>query len=443
LSLAESKTINYKYDLARAPAEVYFDGDKLEKIAGNLISNAFKFTPAGGKISVRLAYILDATDNVPEYLELIVKDSGIGIPVGKLDKIFNRYYQVDDPDAGKQEGSGLGLALTKELVDLYSGEITVNSIPGKGSTFTVRLPVKESFFKEDEMTVVNGMDKEDIYIPDPEMPVEEIIAMDNDPMVSNQDIRNTPVVLIVEDNHDLRKFIIQGMDDLYQILEAENGLEGLDSAIEEIPDLVITDLMMPEMDGLEMCKRLKTDERTSHIPVIILTARADRASKLEGLESYADDYIIKPFDQEELKARARNLIEQRRLLREKFKYDFFIKERGLDLKSTDERFIQKAIETVESHLDDLDFNVKALSEKLGVGSMQLYRKIHGVTDQTPSEFIRNLRLQHSVLLLNKRYDNIAQIAYQVGFSSHSYYAKCFRELYGISPVEYVKRQAGI
>jgi YesN/AraC family two-component response regulator len=244
----------------------------------------------------------------------------------------------------------------------------------------------------------------------------------------------------VEDNHDLRKFIIQGMDNLCQILEAENGLEGLNRAIEEIPDLVITDLMMPEMDGLEMCKRLKADEKTSHIPVIILTARAERASKLQGLESHADDYIIKPFDQEELKARVRNLIEQRRLLREKFKYDFFIKERGLDLKSTDERFIQKAIETVKSNLDDPDLNVNILSEKLGVSSTQLYRKIHGLTNQSPSEFIRNLRLQHSTLLLKKSYDNIAQIAYQVGFSNHSYFSKCFRELYGISPVEYAKRQ---
>jgi signal transduction histidine kinase/DNA-binding response OmpR family regulator/ligand-binding sensor domain-containing protein len=441
LSLAESKTINYKHDLARASADLYFDGDKLEKIAGNLISNAFKFTPEGGRISVKLAYIMDAEDNVPEYLELIVKDSGIGIPEGKLDKIFSRYYQVDDPDAGMQEGSGLGLALTKELVDLYRGEINVDSVPGKGSTFTVRLPIHERFFAEDEKTVVIEKDKEEMYIPDPEMPVEEIIAMDNDePIVSSPDIRTRPVVLIVEDNHDLRKFIIQGLDDLYQILEAENGLEGLDRAIEEIPDLVITDLMMPEMDGLEMCKRLKADERTSHIPVIILTARAERASKLEGLESHVDDYIIKPFDQEELKTRARNLIEQRRLLREKFKYAFFLKERGLDLKSTDERFIKKAIDTVKSHLDDPDLNVNILSEKLGVSNTQLYRKIHGLTNQSPSEFIRNLRLQHSALLLNKNYDNIAQIAYQVGFSNHSYFSKCFRELYGISPVEYAKRQ---
>jgi len=248
--------------------------------------------------------------------------------------------------------------------------------------------------------------------------------------------KDQPVILIVEDNTDLRKYITRDLTGEYHILEAENGREGLTHATESIPDLVITDLMMPQMDGMMMCNIIKNDERTSHIPVIMLTAKADRDSKLEGLDTGADDYIIKPFDAKELQVRVRNLIAQRKKLREKFSRDFFISDKKPEMTSADDRFIQKVKDIIEDHLTDTNFTIETFSQLVGMSSSQLYRKLQGIANLSPSKFIRNLRLKKSVFLLKEGYDNVAQIAYEVGFNDHSYYSKCFRELYGLTPSEY-------
>jgi len=221
-----------------------------------------------------------------------------------------------------------------------------------------------------------------------------------------------------------------------------NGKEGLTKTLEYIPDLVITDLMMPEMDGAKLCTRLKNDGRTSHIPVIMVTVKADKESKLEGLQRGADDYLVKPFDADELKIRVRNNIEQRKRLRESFYKEFVFGESGIELTGPDERFLKRTMDLIQSHISDQDFNVRSMSDTMGISQMQLYRKVKGSTDMSPGELIRNMRLKNARILLSKHYDNISQVAYQVGFSDHSYFTKCFRELYGITPKSYANQMIG-
>ena len=309
LSLAESKKIEYVLDLPESSDIVCFDSDKLEKILTNLISNAFKFIAEGGKIRVSFKYITSSVDNTPAYARVEIGDTGRGISREKLDRLFDRFYQVSDSDSLDAEGTGLGLALTKELVDLYRGEISVDSQEGKGSTFTVKLPVSKSLFTKEEMvTRLYSQDPK----PEPIEPVNdqqnpECIDAEGYPVQATKE--NKPVILIVEDNADLRNYLSRNLENNYRILKAINGTIGLDIAVECIPDLIISDLMMPEMDGMEMSKQLKTNERTNHIPIIMLTAKADRDSKLAGLETGADDYMIKPFDAKELQVRVKNLIQ--------------------------------------------------------------------------------------------------------------------------------------
>lgn len=444
LSLAESKNIRYQFTIPRLKDSVYFDADKLEKILINLISNAFKFTADGGQIKVNLKYVNPEGKKTPSQAVISVRDTGKGIGKDDMEKIFERFYQVSSSDTREYDGTGIGLSLTKELVDICRGEIKLNSEIGKGSTFSVILPVSRSEFADDEIiekTYAEAQvkdqgillkEEESIVNPDKDR---GILETGEEPLV-DQD-RDQNIILIVEDNTDLRDYISRNLGESYVIIESGNGNDGFNRAIETIPDLIISDIMMPEMDGIEMCAKLKDDIRTSHIPIVLLTAKAGRDSKLEGLETGADDYIIKPFDAEELKIRVKNLIIQRKKLREKFHRDFFINEKIPQLTNADERFVQKAKTVIENHMTNPDFNTNSFSQRLGISRMQLYRKLRGFADQSPSEFIRNIRLKHSVILLKEGNDNITQIAYHVGFNDPTYYSTCFRELYGVPPSEYL------
>ncbi|GAH78843.1 unnamed protein product, partial [marine sediment metagenome] len=242
-----------------------------------------------------------------------------------------------------------------------------------------------------------------------------------------------PLVLTVEDHADIRIHIREHLEDSFRIMEAEDGVMGLDKAIENIPDLVITDLMMPNMDGVEMCKRLKTDERTSHIPVIMLTAKASVEDRVEGLETGADAYITKPFNIKELEVRVRKLIEQRKKLRERFSREITLEPKDIAITSADEKFLQRAMAIIEDHMADFEFEVRNFQDEIGMSRMQLFRKLKALTDQTPSEFIRTLRLKRAAKLIEQKFGNIAQITYEVGFNNLSYFAKCFKELYGVTP----------
>ena len=439
LSLAESKHIRYEYDLPETNLIVYFDGGKLEKILTNLISNAFKFTPADGEINVSLRYITSAESDTLQNVEIKVIDTGMGIPSEKIDRIFERFYQVSDSNIHEEEGTGIGLALTGELVDLYRGEIHVESEVGRGSTFSVRLPVLKEQFKDEEIVAVTQDREGRMESAVKGIGLEESERSEITIEEDHEKAKDTPVILVVEDNIDLRNYISRNLGNSYQIMVAENGKTGLSGAIENIPDLVISDVMMPEMDGMEMCHRLKTDERTNHIPVIMLTARADRGSKLEGLETGADDYIIKPFDTEELSVRVRNLIAQRKRLRDKFRKEFVSDPIDMEVPYEDQ-FLNKLSGILDQYVSEPDFKIDHLVDELHMSRAQVFRKINAITGYTPNDLIRSLRLKKAASLFRSGHKHIAQVMHQVGFNSQSYFGKCFHELYGMTPSEYIKQK---
>lgn len=435
LSLAESRNINYQLKISKHTIQAFFDPDILEKILVNLISNAFKFTPENGSISISMQNRQHESTNVSVSVEFKIIDTGKGIPEEQAEQIFERFYQVSSSDSREFEGTGIGLALCKELAEMHHGNINVKSTTGKGSTFTVFLPCSRDHFNEDEIgSGKAALTDIDEFPPDEESVEEAKTILEN---VAPTDTY-TPLIVIVEDNADLRQYISQNLEDHYQIHEAKNGSDGLNKIIEIIPDLVITDLMMPEMDGLEMCKRVKKDERTSHIPMIMVTAKADKESRIEGLETGVDGYLVKPFDADELKIRVRNMIEQQKRTREKLYKEFVFGDGYSEVKSAEERFLQKTIEHIRTHISDPGFNVRNLSRIMDISEMQLYRKLKGATNMSPGELIRNTRLKSSLVLLKQDYDNISQVAYQVGFSDHSYFSKCFRKLYGMTPKAYAE-----
>lgn len=480
-SLAKQKGIELVITTEVDSIQIWIDQDKIEAILYNLLSNAFKFTEEGGKIEVTVAVpplipppggvtqpvtrnLQPATDS----LEIKVFDTGKGIPPEQLPHIFDRFYQADNGYSKDQEGTGIGLALTKELVELHHGKISVESELGVGTTFMVVLPLGKEHLREEEIVgswqLAVGIPPlvppqgGEMLEPSTDIPLNtnnkrsvrsgvKGSTTDNNlqPVTSNLQQDKRPILLIVEDNADLRAYIRGCLDQSYKILEAENGKEGLEVAIEHVPDLIISDVMMPEMDGNELSRHLKSDERTSHIPVILLTARASMESRIEGLETGADDFITKPFDAQELQVRVKNLIQQRRILTEKLMKG--AREKGAanwvelsdsGINMMDQKFLQKALKIIEDNLSDPEFKIDHFSKAMALSHSQLYRKIHALTDQSPNEFIRSTRLQKAAEMISKHEANIAEIAYDVGFNNPSYFAECFKKQFGKLPSEFLK-----
>jgi len=439
ISLADKKRIQYDFQLPVDEIFTYFDKGKLETIMNNLLSNAFKYTPEDGEIKCEVHIKETGKEGEKDVIEISVRDSGPGIDKNKLDLIFNRFYQADEEHHIEGGGTGIGLSLTKELVQLIHGEIKVISNPGKGSCFIVTIPLGKDHLKKSEYVIV----KPELR-PEPKL-VEDIlpdeISADSIKTESVRD-KNTIQVLIVEDNRDLSAYLKEQLQINYLIEEASDGEEGLKKAIKNIPDLIITDIMMPKMDGVELCKRVKTNEKTSHIPVVLLTAKADIESRIEGLETGADDYIIKPFNMHELITRVKNLIEQRQTLRKRFAGNLNVTPKEIAFNSYDVQFINRIIGVVEEHLADFNFDVKDLQSKTGMSHTQLYRKLFALTGLSPSKFILTLRLKRATKLMEQKSGNVTKIAYEVGFNNLAYFAKCFKELYGVSPSGYLKQFSG-
>ena len=432
-SVAKEKRIELRFSADEKIIFLHFDPDKMGKIIVNLVSNAFKYTPENGRIEVS---ITEELSNVA----ISITDTGPGIPPDKIQYIFDRFYQADETYNKDQEGTGIGLALTKELVELHHGDIKIESKAGKGTMFRVLLPLGSEHFKDDEIDSSLTVDGR---IPLDWSPV-LADGPDSKPMggISEASLETDPrpVLLVVEDNNDLRKYIRDCLIESYQVVEAMNGLDGLDKAIEMIPDLVVSDVMMPEMDGYELCEKLKTNECTSHIPVILLTARASMESRIEGLETGADDFITKPFDVEELQVRIKNLILQRSKLKEIILRNIGaigqLTDRGLS--SVDQKFLKKAVEVVENNISDAEFSVVTFAENMSLSRVQLHRKLRALVEQPASDFIRTIRLNRAALLLREKAGNIAEIAYDVGFTNPSYFSECFRKQFGKLPSEYTK-----
>ncbi|RLD22026.1 MAG: hypothetical protein DRI54_08705, partial [Bacteroidetes bacterium] len=339
------------------------------------------------------------------------------------------------------EGTGIGLALTKELVELHHGQISVESQKGKGSTFTIILPLGKEHLKPEQIAVVKP---EEILSP----VISTALPNDDEECNSVAESNNTcPILLIVEDNSDMRFYIREYFENEYQIIEAVDGLDGYEKATDQIPDIIISDVMMPRMDGNEFLRKVKSDQRTSHIPVILLTARASSEDKIEGLETGADDFITKPFDGKELQVRVKNLIEQRertrKILEEKIqssKSAIHIDFANSGITSIDEQFLKSVFENVREHHTESEFNIKELGEAIGLSASQLNRKIKALTGQSTGEFIRTFRLTRAAELIYKKSATIAEIAYEVGFSSPSYFTESFRLHFGKSPTEYAENK---
>jgi len=424
--------------------EGWFDADLLDKVAGNLLTNALKFTPAGGRIDF-VAAVADRQSSCPvpgskdgpagepfqlpaHRIRLAVANSGSYIPPDELSRIFDRFHQIAGSDGGDGRGTGVGLALVKELIQWYGGSIEVQSTREQGTVFTVELPV----FLESPLPVESA--DADVTPDDIDRVLNDDTEDDLEPETA---AGSGPTILIVEDHPDLRAFLREELIADFVLLEAPDGRAGLDLARQEIPDLVLTDVMMPELDGFELCRRLKTDERTNHIPVVMLTAKTESASRLAGLEIGADDYLTKPFDIAELKQRLSNLLEQRRLLRDRFARNSLDPgRRSQPVESADELFLERARDLVAANLEDPDFRVDGMCRGLGMSRTQLHRKLKAVADQSTGEFLRNQRLLRAAEMLAGNYGNVTEVAYAVGFRNLSHFAKTFREQFGVAPSEY-------
>ena len=416
-SHAAQRLIDYRVDIPNTPLWAAFDRDKLENIVYNLLGNAFKFSEDHTRISFMAEY-------TQQGLELQVSDEGKGISVDKLPFIFNRFYQVDGSNTREKGGSGIGLSLSKDLVTLMDGSITVSSKEGQGTRFVVHLPIQEIKTGQKEIPA------EVTQIPSA-MPVKSPFQF------AKSDQKLLPTVLLVEDNVDMRQFISEQLMRFYKIKVAINGEVGLQKAIKDPPDLVITDLMMPKMDGIELCTRLKTDLHTSHIPVIMLTAKAGIDNKLLGLETGADDYLIKPFNAKELLVRIKNLIEQRQKLRSLFaNREISVDPKQVTVTSIDQKFLEKLLQLLEERSPDPEFGLPDMQVALAMSKTQLHRKIKALTNEAPGEVLRNFRLKRAAQLLSQKEDSVTQIAYKVGFNNLSYFAKCFKERYGVAPSSY-------
>jgi signal transduction histidine kinase/DNA-binding response OmpR family regulator/ligand-binding sensor domain-containing protein len=427
-SAAADKNIKFTFYPEVKELNAFVDQEKLETIMHNLLSNAFKFTLEGGGVLVHVKL-----QHQKRY-QIIVKDTGIGIPAGQLEKVFDRFYQVDNSKTRNFEGSGLGMALAKELVELHHGKIAVESEHGSGSAFTVTLPIgKENFAPGELMT--DGMQQVGTRPALLGASIELNDQGDKEVVLNGE----LPLLLIVEDNSDMRNFIKRILGESHQIIESANGQEGLDKALREIPDFIISDVMMPVMDGYALCAKIKSNELTSHIPVILLTAKADQDSKISGLEVGADDYLLKPFDAEELRLLVRNRMATIQKTRDRFSREVMLEPRKIAITSLDERFVNKVMEVIELHMAEELFSIDDLAKEVGYSHMQLYRKIKALAGQSPSVFVRTIRLKRAAALLEKDSDNVTQIAYSVGFSSLSYFTKCFKEQYGITPGQYPPR----
>jgi signal transduction histidine kinase/DNA-binding response OmpR family regulator/ligand-binding sensor domain-containing protein len=430
-SWAERKQINLEFHADVESVEGNFDHDKLEKIVNNLMSNALKFTSEGGTVRVAVAekqFRTQISDiRYLNSLTLSISDTGPGISAEHLSHIFDRFYRVDETH--NTEGTGIGLALTKELVELHHGRIAVESTPGKGSVFTVEIPIDKTAYKPNEITETAPQPAE------PEHLGSSFPSLEPGTIASPVAAEGKPVVLVVEDNADLRAYIREYLQTGYAVQEAADGKEGFERATESVPDLVISDVMMPRMDGMELCRALKQDIRTSHVPVILLTARAGTDSKIEGLEFGADDYVTKPFDSRELVARVQNLILQRQQLREKFSVGVVLRPGDIAVTTIDDALLKMITEAVEKNLGNEDFGVDDLAHIACLSRTHLNRKLQALTNLSPGEFIRYMRLQRARDLLEKNAGSIAEIAYQVGYANLSYFTASFKERFGILPSE--------
>ncbi len=451
--LAQNRGIKFKVEGSRSNIIAWFDRDKFEIILFNLLSNALKYTPDHGEIDIFVDIIHNQHDEViktksnhsenANSITIKIKNTGRGIPGDQIDHIFERFYSGKSIQGNMKYSSGIGLEIVKKLVDLHKGQITVeskydeNGIDGF-ACFTLILKQGKTHFSEDEfMKDYRSSDDISSYLK----PIELMESDDQIKIFSKEESSELGVkeetVLIVEDNPEVRKLVVDIFKVQYNVLEANNGDEGIKVAINEIPDLIISDIMMPGSDGIELCRKVKMNMNTSHIPVILLTARTAVTFKYEGLETGADDYIIKPFSVTDLRVRAANLIKQRRLLKERFSQHSLLSPEEISLTSFDEKMLQRAIDCIMEHIHDKDLTIEKISKEIGMSRVHFYRKIKALTNLSASGFLRKIRMEYAAKLIKTNKLNISEVRNMVGISDADYFRKCFKEQYGVTPKEYL------
>lgn len=410
LDMAESKEIDYRVNISGTGLVCYFDQDKLERIVFNLLSNAFKFTPVGGKVSLTAS--LEKGPGCR--LKLVVEDTGIGIAEESRSRIFERYYQDDILKSMLNQGSGIGLSITREYINLMGGTIEVESEVDAGSRFTVELPVYG------DLDVRTGTS--------PVLPLK--------PEAKNGIPGKR--VLVVEDNEDFRFYILDNLREYYQVEEARNSHEGWEKTLAFHPDIIVSDVNMPGNTGIELCRKLKSDKRTMHIPVILLTALTADNYQLEGTEAGAADYIVKPFNVELLLSKIKSHIRQKTSFEKTYKKQLAVEPAGTEGESLDEKFMRRILEIVEKNISNTLFSVEMLADEMNVSRVGLYKKVFTLTGYSPSEFIRNIRLKRAARLLEERGITVAEVAYEVGFNNPKAFSKYFRDIFGKLPSDYRK-----
>ncbi|MEM8908976.1 MAG: response regulator, partial [Bacteroidota bacterium] len=389
-SLAKQRNIQLQFISRQQPLLSLFDPDKVEKIIINLLSNAFKFTPNDGKIVVLL-------QEKNGQAEIVVQDNGIGIPSEHMTHIFDRFHQVDASSTKAFEGSGIGLALVQQMVKAHHGQIRAESQAQQGTAFIVQLPLDPAVYQNDDRLLQQPAAPKRPKIPAslrPQPPTKSVET-------PSPDQASQPLIHLIEDNPDLRFILRQLLANDYQIIESANGQEGLEQAMAHIPDLILCDIMMPEMDGHAVCQALKKDHRTSHIPIILLSAKATQKEKIEGLELGADDYLVKPFDQNELLVRIQNLIQQRNELQRRFAQKVIYRTKDEKVLSKEDAFIKELLEIIDREVANEQFGVEELSQAVHMSRSQLYRKVKALTGKTPNSFLRNIRLERAHQLLSQ------------------------------------------
>ena len=427
----KQKKLNFQFVAEDTSFEMAFDKEKVEKIYFNLLSNALKFTPQEGSINVSLTKEdLPLPPSKGEVAVLRVFNSGSYIPKDKQNEVFEHFYKIN-PDS---EGSGIGLALVQALVASHNGTISVESTEGEGTTFLIRLPFSQEQVSAKAVYDSNYIETHLDLLPSLPASDEKLKLPTVVPSAPEK-----PTVLIVEDNEDMRQFIRYILSDNYNLIEAENGEEGFEVAKKHLPDVVISDVMMPKTDGFDLCQLLKTNVATNHIPVILLTAYALDEQKQVGFESGADAYISKPFNVKLLKTRVRKLIENRKKIRESFSNFLLNETKQETLGKVEQQFITDFTQYVENSIANPELNIDEIADALGLSRSNLYRKIKSLTDYSPNELIRTIRVKYAKQLLNSKAKSISEVAYEVGFSSPSYFAKCFKDFYNESPTEYLER----
>ncbi len=433
--LSEKKQIAFAFKSSISSLQTNFDHDKLERILFNLLSNAFKFTLAGGKVMLITYVKKQVSDNEQPYLVIEVTDTGIGIDKEQQQQIFKRFYQNRMTGNILEEGSGIGLSIVKEFIELHGGTIEVHSEPGNGSTFCIYLPVKSA-----EIEAIPTVSTGDLPVSEPKVAelgeeTTELSTIGNEIKVAE----TRPLVLIIEDNDDFRYYLRDNLKQHYRVIEAADGKEGWQKALSAHPELIVSDIMMPHMDGIQLSLKLKADKRTSHIPIILLTASTREEEQINGLSSGANDYLTKPFSFEILTIKINNLLSYNRNLKTTYTKQFRVEPAAIQVESLKEKFLKTVVAYIEENLHNSQLSVEDLSRHMGMSRGSLYSKLLEVTGLSPVEFIRSMKLEKAAKLIETSELNIAQIAYAAGFSTPNYFAKSFKAKYQMLPSEYMSK----